>query len=59
MKRLGLNMDIGVGLKPSKTEAIFLPQDKIQNCIQKHEKSMLSFTVLPISNLFVKSKTLL
>ena len=52
-------MDIGVGLKPSKTEAIFLPQDKIQNCIQKHEKSMLSFTVLPISNLFVKSKTLL
>ena len=49
MKRMGLNMHVGLGDKQSKTEAMFFPtRENIQNWIKEYKNFSLSSTTMPI-----------
>ena len=57
MKRIGLNMHVGIGDKQSKTEAMFIPtKANIQKWIKEYNKASLSSTTMPIKTLMLGKK---
>ena len=57
MKRLGLNMHVGVGNKTSKTEAMYIPsRSVIKSWIIDHERHLLSQSNLPVLDPLAKKK---
>ena len=57
MKRLGLNMHVGVGNKTSKTEAMYIPSRSIiKSWINDHEKHLLFQSNLPAFDPLAKKK---
>ena len=49
MKRMGLNMHVGIGDKKSKAEAMFFPtRENIKNLIKDHNKATLPSITMPI-----------
>ena len=57
MKRIGLNMHVGIGDKQSKTEAMFIPtKANIQKWIKEYNKTSLYSTTMPIINPYARKK---
>ena len=57
MKRLGLNMHVGIGNKTSKTEAMYIPsRSVIRTWINDYEKKILSQSNLPVLDPLAKKR---
>ena len=55
MKRLGLNMHVGVGNKNSKTEVMYIPsRSVIKSWVNNHENNLLSQSHFPVLDPLVK-----